>query len=246
MQSRESTIRAYLGASDGGRSDRESVYDLLESDALLLAPGEDRAHIEHLIAEIMRKALHNVELLIERLEAAGYLFAIPEYMRIPAPRDAAAQIDAFEAKCGRFLPMTYRAWYETIGCVCLMGTHPAWPRITYNGLGGEASAICADPLVAFWTPEFGQSKSGSNERIEFAPDPGHKANYSSSGSYNLPTTVSPSIDAIVTDDDNPQYRRTFLDHLRDSFDAGGFPGWQHDDNAPTASLDAIKNGLQRL
>lgn len=245
--SRDSTIRAYLGAGEeGSRSDCESTYSLLESGALLLDDGQDEAELKSIVLALMRKALHNVDLLIERLKSAGYLFAVPEYLRIPASDDAAAQVDAFEAKCGRFVPMTYRAWYETIGCVCLMGTHPGWPEITYNGLGGEVGAVCSDPLVAIWTPEFGLSQGGSCKRIEFAPDPGHKANYSSSGSYNMPTTAAPSIDAIVTDDDNTKYRRTFLDHLRDSFNAGGFPGWQHYDNPPIASLDALKCDFKSL
>jgi hypothetical protein len=56
-----------------------------------------------------------------------------------------------------------------------------------------------------------------------------------------------TIDVLVTNDDDPKYHRTFLDHLRDSFKYGGFPGWGAIyENAPTASLTALADGFQEL
>ncbi len=56
-------------------------------------------------------------------------------------------------------------------------------------------------------------------------------------------TPKPSLDALVVDDDNPKYGRTFLEHIRDSFEYGGFPGWSNYLNAPLESLKELASGL---
>ncbi len=93
------------------------VYSKRKFGVLLLEDDQDKAELKRLVDTLMRKALHNVDLLNERLGTANYMFAMPEYRRIPAPADAAAQVDAFEAECGRFVPMIYRSWYEIVGSV---------------------------------------------------------------------------------------------------------------------------------
>ena len=257
---RETRIRAYLGDPAAhevltGTGDL-NIDDLFQNGILPLEPHFERIARE-LIGGLMNRARQNVERIVKRLEQAGYLFEDRNYFTPPAA-DVASQIDAFEMETQLYLPLVFRAWVETIGRVCLMGTHPGWPEITYNGLGGTGRAICSDPLVAYWTPKHGRNdwKEWTSKpvedryspwfRLEFAPDPGHKANYSSSGSFNLPMTAVPSLDAVVKDDDNGEYRRTFLEHIRDSFAHGGFPGWNHYQNAPVESLSELASGLETL
>jgi len=249
------------------------VAELLQDGFLPIEAGFEPI-AKQLVHELMLKVRRNVERLVSRLEKAGYLFHDPEYY-VPPTDNVGADIDEFERVTQLHVPLVLRAWTEVVGRLCLMGTHPGWPEITYNGLGGSGDAICADPLVVYWdakqaidewqywksqleSPEFDPWPFSSVEELEeefpardwfsldFAPDPGHKANYSSSGSYCMRAGEVPSIDGMVTNDDDPKYQRTFLNHLRDSFASGGFPGWANYENAPAASLKALAKGLDRI
>jgi hypothetical protein len=259
MQETELRIRAYLGDPEArkvlhGPSGLD-IHDLLKDGVLRLEPDFEK-EAKDLVYALMRRVRHNVELILERLESSGYLFVEAENYVSPSA-NVSAVIDAFEEKTPLCVPLVLRAWTETVGSVSLMGTHPGWPMITYHGLGGPGRAAIADPLVVSWHPEYATSSwkewksmpQGFRKEsfmLDFAPDRGHKAHYSSSGSYNLPAPSVPAIDALVINDDDAKYQRTFLDHLRDSFKHGGFPGWRDYDNAPIESLNELARGLDEL
>ncbi len=157
---REIRIRAYLGdtaARDAAGEEAEvAINDLLQDGILPLDPLPEHA-AKKLIDPLMHRARRNVERIVGRLEQAGYLFEDREYF-VPPSTDVTSQIEAFEKETGLYVPLVFRAWVETVGRVCLMGTHPGWPEITYNGLGGTGSAICSDPLVTYWTPKAGRTQ----------------------------------------------------------------------------------------
>jgi hypothetical protein len=47
-------------------------------------------------------------------------------------------------------------------------------------------------------------------------------------------------------EDNPKYRRTFLEHLRDAFRGGGFPGWRGQPDEPKVSLRGLARGFEKI
>jgi hypothetical protein len=73
--------------------------------------------------ETMRRAKHNVDLLFVRLRQLGYDFYEPQSIIVPATPDQLADLDNFEQKIGP-VPLSLRAWIETVGTVNFMGTYP--------------------------------------------------------------------------------------------------------------------------
>src|SRR3712207_4279125 len=71
----------------------------------------------------MRRVRRNVEIVTDRLRALDYDFTQPTDAFVPPPDDVAAQLDALDAELGP-LPVSLRAFYETEGSVCGMGSHP--------------------------------------------------------------------------------------------------------------------------
>jgi hypothetical protein len=93
--------------------------------------------------ETMRLARHNVELIVSRLRESGYEFQ-GDGIILPTT-NVAEQIAELEAIAG-MLPLSLRTWYEIVGEVSLMGTHPDWDVTGYSGFWRSAD-VCTDPLV---------------------------------------------------------------------------------------------------
>ena len=133
-------------------SELRALGDAVRDEPLL---GDARA----VARETMRRAHHNIEVLIPRLQSLGYTFGYawlaertherftpegiaelerdePVY-RPPLP-DAVERIAELEALAGA-LPITLRAWYEVVGSVNFIGTAPPqWRDLGYQGYQGEA------------------------------------------------------------------------------------------------------------
>jgi hypothetical protein len=127
MAGEQQAVWEELGAL--GAAVREEPY---YADALAVA------------SETMRRAHHNIELLVARLHAVGFCFgpyewdtpayqallrrrpdaaeANPEVFVLPKP-NVQEQIAEVE-RLGGVLPLSLRAWYEHIGSVCLVGNYP--------------------------------------------------------------------------------------------------------------------------
>ncbi len=73
--------------------------------------------------ETMRRVRHNVELLVVRLHALDFRFVDPAQAHEPPTPALLARLDALESEAGP-LPLALRAFYEEVGSVCLMGSHP--------------------------------------------------------------------------------------------------------------------------
>jgi hypothetical protein len=88
--------------------------------------------------ETMRRARANVELLIERLRAAGYEFQYPEAMHV-RPTDAEiARLDTLESELGP-LPLSLRIFYELVGTVDLTQSWDQSSSGRRNGVRRRAS-----------------------------------------------------------------------------------------------------------
>ena len=73
--------------------------------------------------ETMRRVRLNVETIVERLRGIGYEFAYPDQVLVGPEPEVLRAIDALERQVGP-LPLALRVFYEKVGSVCLMGSHP--------------------------------------------------------------------------------------------------------------------------
>jgi hypothetical protein len=187
----------------------------------------------------MRRVARNVDVVVDRLSAAGWRWAHPEHLR-QAPTDADLQaITAIEGRMGP-LPVALRACLMHVGEVCLCGTLPGWEPPWY-GFDDYAFhdrgtyPVMGDPLVlpqAAWMAEDwpswtdgdlagrGRDDEAEPERLYlFAPDELHKAGISGGDHYlMLPAAAAdPPLVGV-------EHREgvTLVEYLRASLAHGGF------------------------
>lgn len=200
--------------------------------------------------KVMKFAERNVDLLTEKLVKSGYQFASKQRFRTPARRDG-EQCFAELASLGIFVPISLQAWCLEVGGVDFCGSHPAWPKSAYYGIGkseGQADPWYTDPLsidldVEEWL-KVGRSgeRDGSQILLDVAPDIVHKANISGGGPVSVSGT-RPSFDPVLI---NQPGSFTLLSYLRWAFEWGGFPGFEYIIDAPNEILAEWREGLTRL
>jgi hypothetical protein len=189
----------------------------------------------------MRRVSHNLALLVPRLRDAGYRFAYDDTARQesggwwgadfpvhdPPAASAAENLDAIERTFGP-LPLSVRAFYEHVGAVNLIGTHPDWPDIEI-----------LDPLVVGPLParseladEYEDWQDQEPEEpftLDLAPDSYHKADISGGPSYGVEFPCS-AADAVLK---NERHHLAFVDYLRLALAWAGLPGF---DRLPPADV----------
>lgn len=196
--------------------------------------------------ETMRRARHNIEQIIGKLDRLGYRFTVsidyfgdlkqqlsPDPSRLPSrtnplvfkPAEANApnRLDALEKTIAGPLPLSIRHWWEQIAFVCLAGVHETLSPGDPDGLS---------PLVIWefddeWAELIDLTKFNltgfqlSLERDAYAiriPDPGADVKIRPDGHW-------------------------FVPYLREVFEWGGFPGWAHRPGAPGKELDYLREAL---
>ncbi|HEY47190.1 MAG TPA: hypothetical protein G4O14_10445 [Anaerolineae bacterium] len=204
--------------------------------------------------ETMTRAKHNIEVLIERLHTLEYHFLYPqEIWNTPDP-DTIMTLDAFEAQYG-LLPLSIRMWYEVVGSLCLMGSHP---KLSYMDSfdSGASNPFYSDPLVInpikdpplpFYADMVfdytGEETTDPPYGIWLAPDAIQKANHSGGG----PTQImfpNPVMDAPLISD---QWDGVlFVSYLQQCFQWGGFPGLRDSPDYPKEELDFLTKNLLPL
>lgn len=194
--------------------------------------------------ETMRRARHNIVALIPRLEALGYhlgydwldederSFATgqPPAFTPPQP-DALERIVDLEGLAGP-LPLSLRAWYETVGAVNLVGAAPTSWR-----LAEEADPLYVSPIeealaeYADWNVSKTAWAAGALPfdpgpfRVPIAPDYKHKYNISGGMWYHI-VLPNPAADAVV---EAEEHEARFVPYLRRCFRWGGLPGLEFAD-----------------
>ncbi|MDF1503438.1 hypothetical protein [Roseisolibacter sp. H3M3-2] len=101
--------------------------------------------------ETMARVRRNVERVVPRLRAMGYDFAHPAQAHVPPTPALAARLDALEAQAGP-LPLAVRAFYDTVGSVCLMGAHPRLSAYAPTPDLGRMMGIVGGALAAHPAP----------------------------------------------------------------------------------------------
>ena len=183
----------------------------------------------------------------------------------PPDQKTARQLAKLEKAAGGALPLSLRAWYEQVGGVSLLGSHPVLnatdfsnrgvlsqfesmmrqgPAATPPAQGGED--VLPDPLVVMPLAELlqevefsdeGEEGDGHQLNLTIAPDALHKANISGDAYY----ITLPDNRADFPFDD--WQHTTFVNYLRGAFQWGGFPGWQRSQNPPRKELAELSEGL---
>ena len=171
------------------------------------------------VRETMQRARANVERLVERLPAIGFVFEGEPF--VPAPAGVADQLDMLEATIGR-LPLALRVWFEEVGQVNLNGRHPDWSFKYPDPLVVEAPVDFLLSEFEEWEEDRGTDwDQGPVFEVPIAPDYLHKADVSGGGPYSL-AVPDGGVDGPLLYEPN---QTTFVGYLRLAFGAGGMPGW---------------------
>lgn len=149
----------------------EQVWDELcgLGAAVRTQPLQQDAHA--VARETMRRVRHNIEVLVPRLEAAGYQFGYgwarghefpsgpPDPVFAPPPPNVAHLLAELEVRTG-VLPLSLRAYHEVVGAVNFVGEPPSGWR-DWRALPDGLDALYVYPLagtledVYAWEDEYG-------------------------------------------------------------------------------------------
>jgi hypothetical protein len=170
----------------------------------------------------MRRARANVELLVDLLPARGYEFAADPFT--PPPADIGVQLDQVEAEVG-LLPLSLRVWFEEVGQVNFVGSHPDWTYDYFDPLVVEAPPSFILSEHADWTHDRATEwDRGSVFEIGIAPDYLHKADVSGGMPYSLAVPNAAADGLLLWE----PHQTTFVNYLRLTFRTAGMPGWERD------------------
>jgi hypothetical protein len=214
--------------------------------------------------EIMLRAKHNIDLLVERLEALEYRFVASDEVWTPPDADLIQAMDALEQRYG-FFPIAIRKWFEVVGQGNFMGAHPKLSRYDGRDWGGSEQLGCySDPMMVGWfsrlrgellsfyinmADDWDEMAIMEQENpppygIDIGLSAINKANHSGSGSVQM-VLPNPSFDAPLIDWDHYWMGTFFIPYLRVCFEWGGFPGLRAlaETVRPTDELDFLTQGL---
>ncbi|MFG1861911.1 hypothetical protein [Microbispora bryophytorum] len=214
-----------------------AVWDELRAYGPDGVPEALQEDAEEVARETMRRVAVNVDVIVERLTAAGYAFAFPGRIRqLPAADDLEA-VKRAEQVIGS-LPLALRACLEIVGAVDLCGDGgEVLLQVSYHADPLEEWDLYPDPLVLpsgrhlwndweYWAEDFERSESRSVHHqgfsFTFAPDEIHKANVSGSEQDILLPSRSADPKLIGA---RGREGLTLVEYLRISLAWGGFPGY---------------------
>ncbi len=206
--------------------------------------------------ETMRRAKQNVATLVERLNSLEYQFLVPKEVWIAPDQTSIAALDALEQQYG-LLPLSLRMWYEIVGSVIFMGTHPKLSYVDEPGRRSSAPFLGYtdpltiypfenDPLSFYADLIYDYTEEETTDPpycIQLAPDEIQKANQSGGG----PTQImfpNPAMDAPLISED--WSGTLFVNYLRTCFQWGGFPGWRNYPDYPKEEIAFLSKDLLPL
>lgn len=230
------------------RGEREQVWhELRQYGQQVREPGfEEEA--QSVCDEMARRARHNVEVIVARLEDQGYRFHSNddaqepvEPFRPPGP-ESHALVPWLEHTFGA-IPMIVSSWLRLVGDVWLVGTHPDWPESTRADplvLELEGSRYSEASVREYYEGELEAWREWSTDDVEagafvlpVAPDRLHKANISGGGPYGFRLPDATAEGVFLGEVAMPS-----ASYLNAVFRSGGFPG-----QAPGEQQWRVKQGL---
>lgn len=178
-----------------------------------------------------RRARHNVDVIIERLNEQGYVFHTNDDAMTPVtphhpPDDRAAVVAEWLGEHIGEVPMTVTAWLRHVGDVWLVGTHPEWPDSSSADplvIELEGSQYPDHDITDYFTDELDMHRSSTDHedavlQLPISPDRLHKSNTSGGPPYGilLPDACADATVAL------PLHVH-FVSYLQWVFEHGGFP-----------------------
>ena len=211
-------------------------HELVWRELVALGPGvrEDPNAADALAVayETMRRVDANVRTLVKRLTAMNYVFTSTPGAHVPPRAAGSKEIADFEKEMG-VLPLSLRAFFEVVGEVNLIGTHPS--------LDPKGNTVATDPLVVYGfdegLAEYDDEDEGPSG-LTIAPDDLHKANVSGGDAYEMAVPDLRADGELL----NERHRLFFVDYLRLCFRFGGFPGYDGQANVP-GEIATLSAGL---
>jgi hypothetical protein len=198
------------------------VWAALTALGSTVREGAAAAHAESVADETMSRVRTNVETLVERLRAAGYVFERPEEAHVPPTQALVEEMRALEARVGA-LPLSLGSFYEVVGTVDyrqssaqLVQWHlPERSSASELEILGEYNPLVVEPL---------DPSDAQPGWFYFAPDEYHKANYSGGENYHV-ALPDPAADFPIQGLYGVhETGETFVSYLRETFAGGGFRG----------------------
>lgn len=221
--------------------DRIGVWaSMVSMDRIIGLTDDEAADASEVAIETMRRARFNVEMLVERLPATGYVFQPGEGLQtyLPPTPTAAKELATLELRIGS-LPLSLRSWYLEVGEVNLMGSPPAgW-------------CDCPDPLVVqapvdyvhgerdAWETDRGTEWDRGPFVVDFSPDYLHKAAVSGGAPYSIDPNDG-TVDGQVLWE---RSQTNFVNYLRNAFRFAGMPGFQFSEHRLPPELVEIASDL---
>lgn len=211
---------SYIQRYEQGR--HQQVWEELVTQGSLIYDEPLLAEARAVAQLMMRRAQHNVEHLVERLQAMGYRFTQPP-LRPPDPA-LLRQLDTIEQQHGR-LPLVVRVWFETVGQVSFLGFHPT--------LSDPSSPHITDPVEICLKDIYTDTSQGrSHAFLALGEDSCVKRGEMCEGGPMSVVLPSPTFDAPFYGGDTwaEDYGGSewdgefFVPYLRLCFQYGGFPG----------------------
>ena len=247
------------------RGEREQVWAELVSAGEAVRNEPLLSDARDVARETMRRARHNVEVIVDRLREIGYRFDFegPAIQRIPPA--ASTALERLDADMGP-LPLSLHTWFDVVGNVRLTGSHP-WLSTSYEVDRRRDYRLTSysDPLVIRleyrhneilflpYREAFGYETAADQDAafdpeladaciLELAPDDCHKAGVSGGGPYFM-AFPNRAADARLYGD---QPYGFFVEYLRECFVWGGFPGIKHSTVRPDEQLALLTRDLEPI
>ncbi|MCA8915684.1 MAG: hypothetical protein KDB90_09755 [Planctomycetes bacterium] len=226
----------------------ELVWEEMQVVGPQIRRSEVVGYAEEVALETMRRALANVETIVEELERLGFDFThytdgedIPIPHRIEADHPDFMPTDEFESAYGT-LPLSLKFWWKVVGHVQLMGAHPSGEE----GL----DALCVDgPDRGYIESQYEDWMDWHKEdprqagifRLDIGPDDLHKDNVSGGPPYAIEIPCL-TADARLLEE---HHNTLFVNYLRLAFKWSGFPGLETH-KSPPKDLLKIASKLQSI
>lgn len=207
--------------------------------------------------ETMQRVKHNISLLVPRLGALGYTFGYqwavdrgvftPEQARevkqhrplqSPPSGDPGPLLDELERRVGA-LPLSLRAFYEVVGGVNLVGSHPVWGGYGLDALVVESATQVIE--LDDWMRWSADKDTQGVCKMPIALDQHQK--YFVSG--NIYTVQVPVLAADVLME-GEWHSTTFVNYLRVCLRWAGLPGLERTRDISALELDVLTHDLLPL
>jgi hypothetical protein len=149
-----------------------------------------------------------------------------------------------------YVPLSLRAWIETVGRVDLNGAHralcflagPEFPGIYADPLCIVPTAQWAEEVLAAWDEE---GRDADDPQPLFISFPARDKPSLATSDEQIEDAYEIALPNAAADAEllgEPQ-QRLFVDYLRHAFRWGGFPGWEQYDKRPEAELALLRQDL---